>query len=79
MDTREEQGFPSGKESACSTGDIRRYEFNPRFRKILWWRAWQPTSVFLPRESHNRGAWWATVHKVAKSQTQLKRLGTHAQ
>ena len=25
----------------------------------------------------DRGAWWATVHGVAKSQTQLKRLGTH--
>ena len=24
-----------------------------------------------------RGTWWATVHKVAKSQTQLKRLSTH--
>ena len=22
----------------------------------------------------DRGAWWATVHKVTKSQTQLKRL-----
>ena len=26
----------------------------------------------------DRGAWWATVHKVAKSQTQLKQLSTHA-
>ena len=25
----------------------------------------------------DRGAWWATVHRVAKSQTQLKRLSTH--
>jgi len=25
----------------------------------------------------NREAWWATVHKVAKSQTQLKRLSMH--
>ena len=25
----------------------------------------------------DRGAWWATVHRVAKSQTWLKRLGTH--
>ena len=24
----------------------------------------------------DRGAWWATVHRVAKSQTQLKRLST---
>ena len=26
----------------------------------------------------DRGTWWATVHQVAKSQTQLKWLGTHA-
>ena len=25
----------------------------------------------------DRGAWWATVHGVAKSQTQLKQLSTH--
>ena len=25
----------------------------------------QPTPVFLPGESHGRGAWWATVHRVA--------------
>ena len=30
-------------------------------------------SVFLPGESH-RGAWWATGHGVAKSQTQLSEL-----
>ena len=27
----------------------------------------------------DRGAWWATVYSVAKSQTQLKRLNTHIQ
>ena len=26
----------------------------------------------------DRGAWWATVNRVAKSQTQLKRLNTQA-
>ena len=25
----------------------------------------------------DRGAWWVTVHTVAKSRTQLKRLNTH--
>ena len=25
----------------------------------------------------DRGAWWATVHRVAKSQTQLKQLSMH--
>ena len=26
----------------------------------------------------NSGAWWATVHRVVNSWTQLKRLSTHA-
>ena len=30
------------------------------------------TPVFLPEESMDRGAWWATVHRVAKSQIRLK-------
>ena len=39
-----------------------------------WWRrAWQPTSVFLPRESHGQRA---TAHAITKSQTCLKQLST---
>ena len=36
-----------------------------------WRREWQPTPVLLPGESHGQRAWWATVHRVAKSQTRL--------
>ena len=32
-------------------------------------RKWQPTPVFLPRNSVDRGAWLAAVHGVAQSQT----------
>ena len=33
-------------------------------------KEWQPTPVFLPGKSHDRGAWWATVHeRVTKNQT----------
>ena len=28
--------------------------FDPWVRKILWRRAWQPTPVFLPGESHGQ-------------------------
>ena len=41
-------------------------------RKITWRREWQPTAVFLPGESMDRGAWQATVHGVTKSQTWLR-------
>ena len=34
-------------------------------------RRWHPTSVLLPGKSMDGGAWWAAVHGVAKSQTQL--------
>ena len=30
------------------------------------------TPIFLPENSMDRGAWWATVHGVAKSWTQLR-------
>ena len=42
-----------------------------------WRREWLPTPVFLPRNSMDRGAWWATVHEVAKSRTQLNDFPLH--
>ena len=39
-----------------------------------WTRKWQPTSVFLPRESHGQRPWRTMVHGVAESRTRLKRL-----
>ena len=41
-------GFPDGSTSKESTCLLRRHEFNPCVRKILWSRKWQPTPVFLP-------------------------------
>ena len=54
----------SGKESACQ---CRRHRFDSWVRKIPWRRKWQPTPIFLPGKPMDRGAWWATVHGVAKS------------
>ena len=28
-----------------------------------WRRKWQPTPIFLPENSMNRGAWWAYAHQ----------------
>ena len=36
-----------------------------------WRRQWHPTPVLLPGKFLDRGAWWAAVHGVAKSQTRL--------
>ena len=38
---------------------------------IQWRRQWQPTLVCLPKNSMDRGAWWASVHGVSKSRTWL--------
>ena len=46
--------------------------------KIPWRRAWQPTPVSLPGESHGQQSLKATVHVVTKSQTGLKQLNMHA-
>ena len=67
-------GFPDGsvgKESACSAGDtgsipgLGRGPGNPLQYSCL-------------ENLMNRGAWQATVHRVAKSWTRLKGLSTHA-
>ena len=42
----------------------KRCSFNPWVGKILWRRAWQPTLVYLPGESHGQRIW-------------LKRLSMH--
>ena len=39
---------------ACQCSGYKRRGFHPWVRKILWRRAWQPTPVFLPRESHGQ-------------------------
>ena len=41
--------------------------------EIPWRRKWQPTPVHsCLGNSMGRGAWWATVHKAAKSRTQRR-------
>ena len=42
-------------------------------QKDPWRRAWQPTPGCLKNPT-DRGAWWATVHGVEKSQTQLSNV-----
>ena len=50
-------GFPRGAGDKQLTSQYRRrkrHGFNPWIRKIPWRRAWQPTPVFLPRESQGQ-------------------------
>ena len=61
----------SGKESACQR---RRLELHPLVRKIPRRRKWQPTPVFLPRESH--GQWSLAGEKSMGSQRVRHDLAT---
>ena len=60
-------GDASGKEPTCQCRRQKRHGLDPWVGKSPWRRAWQPIPLFLPGESH----------RVAKSRTRLKQLGTH--
>ena len=47
-------GGTSGKEPPCQCRRHKRHGFVPWVGKILWKRKWEPTPVFLPRESHGQ-------------------------
>ena len=74
------EGFPGGARGKESTCQCRRQEMQVRFLggKIPWRRTQQPTPVFLPGKSHGQRALAAIVHRVTKSQVQLKGLSTDA-
>ena len=42
------------KNPPANAEDIKTPVFNPWVGKIPWRRAWQPTAVFLPGESHGQ-------------------------
>ena len=60
----------SGKESVCQ---CRRHEFNLWVGKIPGEGNGKPLQYSCLKYPMNRGAWQATVHRAAKSQTQLRR------
>ena len=67
----------SGEEPACSAGDSR-LKFDPRVGKVPWRRPWVTHCCMLAwRVPMDRGAWWATVHGVAKSPTRLDHSAQH--
>ena len=48
------RGDASGKEPTCQSRRYKRCVFNLWVRRTPWRRAWQPTPVFLPEESHGQ-------------------------
>ena len=73
------KGFPhgfSGKEPPCQMQEM-------QIQSLCWEDPleegfpWKPIQVFLPQEYQGQRAWWATAHRVAKSQIQLKGFRMH--
>ena len=66
MSKSESKGFPGG--SAVKNPPAMQETWFPSLgREIPWRSKWQPTAMFLPGKSMDRGTWWALVHGVAKS------------
>ena len=69
-------GFPGGsdsKESACNVEDL---SLIPGSERSPGEGNGNPLQYFCLENPMDRGAWQATVHAVAKSQTQLTRLSS---
>ena len=74
-------GFPGGasrKEPACQCRRHKRHRFNPWVGKIPWRRKRQPTPVFLSGKSLWTEEPGGLQSIGSQSQTQLRRLSTHA-
>ena len=62
-------GFPGGL-AVKNLPAMQEMVFSPWVGKIPWRRKWQPTPVFLQvYNPTDRGVWWATVHRIAESDT----------
>ena len=69
-------GFP-GKESSCSARDSGDVGLIPGSGRSPGGGHGKPLQYSCLENPMDRGAWWATVHGVAKSHTWLKRLSMH--
>ena len=75
------KGFPGGtmvKKLLANAGDIKEASSIPGSGRPP--REWHdnPLQYSCLENPMDRGAWWATAHKVTKSQTCLKRLSMRA-
>ena len=74
-------GFPGGsvvKNLPAKAGDIRDTGLSPELRRSSEGGRGNPLQYSCLENSRDRGDWWATVPRVAKSWTSLKQLSTHA-
>ena len=64
------------KDLPASAGDVRDLGSIPGPGRYLGGGHGNPLQYSCLENPMNRGAWWASIHRVAKSLTQLKRLST---
>ena len=65
------------KNPPASSGDVRDESSVPGLGRSPEEGNGNPLQYSCLENSMDRGGWWATVHRVAKSQTVLKRLRMH--
>ena len=68
----------SGKEATCSAGDTEDVGSIPGSGRTPEGEHGNPLQYACLENPMDRGAWKATVHRVAKSQTRPKRLSVYA-
>ena len=61
----------SGKESACQCKRDKGCGYDPRLERCLGVGNGTPLQYFCLGNPINKGAWWAAVHEVTKSQARL--------
>ena len=66
------------KNSPANAGDIRDTGSIPGSGRCPGGGHGNTLQYFCLENPRDRGAWWATIHGAAKSQTRLKQLSMHA-
>ena len=66
------------KNPPASAGDVKDAGSIPGLGRSPGGGSGNPLQYSSLENPMDRGAWWAIIHRVAKSQTQLKRLSPHA-
>ena len=68
----------AGREPSCQRRSLKGRSFSPWVGKIPWRRAWHPTPVFLPGESHGQRSLVGYSPRGHTESNTTKRLRMHA-
>ena len=71
-------GWVSGKESTCNAGISGEAGSVPKSERCHGGGHGNPHQYSFLENLMDRGAWWATVHRVTKSWTRVRQFSTHS-